>query len=114
MEENQNKMDVPTECLYDYLLRDVYGSALVKDKNYSKYLENISKVEELKGIYVAYQNEKIVYVGSPKIKNDFGLAIEKMLKLIPDDPVLIMKVGEGFGRYLLKKDFWGKSPKVFC
>ena len=54
---------------------------------------------------MAYQNGKIVYVGSIEIKEGFSLVREKVSRLICKDPVLIMQVGGNNARYLIKQDF---------
>ena len=98
IEENQEP-----KPLYDYLLRNIDFFSLNKDENYSRYLEDLPKLQEINGAFIAYQNQRIVYVGHPKIRNGLELVTEKVSRLICDNPVLIVKVGETNAKYLSKQ-----------
>ena len=77
-----------------YELRSINNSELMQNENYLKYLEDLPRLERIRGVFIAYQNQKIVYTGSVKIQNGLDLAIEKVSQLTCKDIVFIVKVGE--------------------
>ena len=83
-------------------LRFINYTELIQNKNNSKYLEDKPRLENLNNIYIAYQNKKIVYVGSKNIQNGLEIAAEKLKGLICNDSVLIIRIEDKDTNLLLR------------
>ena len=83
-------------------LRFINYTELIQNKNNSKYLEDKPRLENLNNIYIAYQNKKIVYVGSKNIQNGLEIAAEKLNGLICNDSVLIIRIEDKDTNLLLR------------